>query len=667
MGAKHLLGAVESCSGGSRSSLQGRVKASHSVILSSFVVSELLVHPLGSLGEVSFEATKVLVLEVTGVLKSSLSLLLKVESLLSSSSLVLVHDLLEHTASALVVGKVCVGLLEKCVDLILHPLVHSGLDSLLFDDGTGHGHDVALDLGLDLLEPGSGINDACNHHFLGVLNVLGGGCLSCLDVCHSLGETDVLESGVLSNVFVELSGSRFEVVGNLLCVVCHLLVDLDEALVSLLGGLCNAILHSLDDLVVASHRCSRGGGQLGVSCVLGGLEGRNQCGFVRLHLLGDRFGVVLHDLVLVSELLVELAIAAVLVLLSHSLAVLVILTAHDTNLLAHFLPVGQEGLVLLSHSIIESIDSGLLVSIDCCLHLGTSFFAPLHVSCELCFQVREPALSPCDGVLQVLSCDLAGRLDGEDDLLLHLGASLGGLEGQGGDLAVDVVLEVSDLGGDLLVHRCTSLRVDSLHLLLDLQCALLTLVDGICDSSLECSLVECGNLLELGAALGILDCVGFDDARELQDLAVVLLLVGLDPLVKGSEPAAEVFASLLQCSCSIKPSAAGGLSELLVDSFLCLLVGCESAEKLAGGSSHLTLVVCTVLLRLALDLVDLSIELQGHVVHGLLSGCLVLGHQSVKLLVLLDVLVVTTVTDLDDALELSINLGVHLSLLELVA
>merc|ERR1719326_1136963 len=315
-GAKLLLGVSESISGLRLGIRELTLESLNSFLLSGFVVRELLVQLLGSLGEVPLEARKVLVLEVTGVLKSSLSLVLQGQGLLSSSSLVLVHDLLEHTASALVRGEVCVGPLEKCVDLLLHPLVHSILDSPLLDDGTGHGHDVALDLGLDLLELGHGISNARGHHLLGVCDVRGRCCLGCLNVCHGLGETLVLESGVLSNLFVELSDCRCEVVGNLLCVICHLFVDLDEASVGLLRGLINAILHSL------------------------------------------------HDLVLVSELLVEPATAAVLVLLSHSLAVLVILTAHDTNLLAHFLPVGQEGLVLFCDSVVESISSVLLVSID---------------------------------------------------------------------------------------------------------------------------------------------------------------------------------------------------------------------------------------------------------------------------------------------------------------
>merc|ERR1719486_174069 len=215
-------------------------------------------------------------------------------------------------------------------------------------------------------------------------------------------------------------------------------------------------------------------------------------------------------------------------------------------------------------------------------------------------------------------------------------------------------------------HRSTGLGVDVLHLLLDLESTLLTLVHGIGDGLLHLVLVELGDLLELSTALGILDGVGSNDTSQVHDLLVVLLLVGLHSLVKGSDLGSETLLGLLEGGLGIELGAAGGGSELLVHGILSLLVVSEGLVQAVGGGGEGVLGVGTVLLHLRLDLSHLGVELLGHLIHLVLGVGLVLGHQGLELLVLLEVLGIAVVTDLHHALKLSTDLGVQVRLLGLV-
>merc|ERR1712022_37523 len=129
------------------------------------------------------------------------------------------------------------------------------------------------------------------------------------------------------------------------------------------------------------------------------------------------------------------------------------------------------------------------------------------------------------------------------------------------------------------------------------------------------------------------------------------------------------FAQLALASrraCSASSLAAGSLGELLVDSLLCLLVISHGLVQSAGSGSEGVLSVLAVLLHLLLDLVEFAVELGGHVSHALLGFLLVASHEVLELSILLKVLCVAVVTDLDHALQLSVHVGVDLSLLELV-
>ena len=96
--------------------------------------------------------------------------------------------------------------------------------------------------------------------------------------------------------------------------------------------------------------------------------------------------------------------------------------------------------------------------------------------------------------------------------------------------------QCSDLGGNARVHLLDSLLVDTSHLLLNLECTLLTLVDGIGNSGLDAIVVGFLDLLEVGTASDILDGILLDDTGEVEDLLVVLLGELVDSGVETCRP-----------------------------------------------------------------------------------------------------------------------------------
>merc|ERR1711968_236313 len=415
---------------------------------------------------------------------------------------------------------------------------------------------------------------------------------------------------------------------NLVRIGSHLLVHLDEGLIGSLSASPDAILDSLDHLVVASQGCSISILELGVGSLTSIVEGSLNESNIVLHLLADGLGVSHHGVVVGSELLVEATLAlwalGVGGCLNLHLATLANLedSAHDTSLGAHLVAVSEESLVLVHNGFVEGCHSVSLVSIDSCL--------------------KRLASSVALGLLSI-----------------EVGVELG-------DLGVDVLGESGDLGGDAVVHLGASLSVDVGHLLLDSESASLTLCDGVSDGGVESVLVSLGHLLQLSAALSILDGVLSHDAGELHDLAVLLLLELLDSLVKLGRLRCKLVLSLAESVLSIDLRAAGCLSQLLVDSILSLLVVSQGLEESGSCSSEGSLSVLAVLLHLGLDLVEGTEELVLHVHHLLLGVSLVGSHESLELGILLEVLSIAVVPDLHHARELSIHLVVNHSLLVLV-
>merc|ERR1711881_604431 len=250
---------------------------------------------------------------------------------------------------------------------------------------------------------------------------------------------------------------------------------------------------------------------------------------------------------------------------------------------------GKKSTVLVGNSVADSVGSTTLLTVDLPVEAGTGGGGLAVVAGENSVEGSEAAVGPLDGLLKVLLGVLGGGTDGVQDLLLELGTAGLVLHVQSEDGAGGRLAEGRDHGGDLGGKRGLVLLVDGLHLLLDSDGTLLTLLDGDGDGMADVTLVGGLHGLEHGTALGGLDGVGGHDTSELVD-AVLLLLGGAD--------SDGVHAG--------KTTSEGGLG----------------ATKGIHG-------------------IELGTTSVGHLLHATESVSLVLSHEGAELLVLLDVLVVT--------------------------
>merc|ERR1711881_430954 len=157
------------------------------------------------------------------------------------------------------------------------------------------------------------------------------------------------------------------------------------------------------------------------------------------------------------------------------------------DLLGGLLTEGKESTVLGGHGILDGVDSVALVGSDLGGERSTSSSRGLGRLVVGAVEGRELGLGPLNLLLKGI---LGGRLDGEKNLLLHLSASGLGLEVELCDLTMDVLGQGTNLGGDTVVQLSTGLLVEGLGLLLEVESALLTLVDGITDGVLELGVVS---------------------------------------------------------------------------------------------------------------------------------------------------------------------------------
>merc|ERR1711881_325936 len=162
--------------------------------------------------------------------------------------------------------------------------------------------------------------------------------------------------------------------------------------------------------------------------------------------------------------------------------------------------------------------SGALLGVG----LGEALLGHLHGSDEVLLSLGSGG---ADSVEELTAHLTAGSLGGETEVL-NLG---GGLLGELGHLIGDTHVE-GGLG--LLVHV--------LELLLSLHHADLTLVDGTLDGSLKLHLVGLHDGGQLGAALGVLDSVGADNAGGLVHLTLELLVVADNVSVESGHALGEV-------------------------------------------------------------------------------------------------------------------------------
>merc|ERR1719163_221117 len=328
---------------------------------------------------------------------------------------------------------------------------------------------------------------------------------------------------------------------------------------------------------------------------------------------------------------------------------------------------GKKGTVLRSDGVGDHSLGTLLLMADGSTELGTSGLGMLGVPRSEGVEGSEAAVGPLHSLLQVGLSIGGGRLHSVDDLLPHLGAGSLGLKVKRVDGLSSALTESADHGADFSAEGSTGLLVDLLHLLLESDGTLLTLLHADGDGMADVTLVGLLDGLEHSTALGILHGVGSHDSGELVDLVLLLARNTDGDGVHLSETISKVGLGVAESIHGIEASTASGRGQLLVGGSLHLSVLREGGVELVGRLPEGVGVVTTVLLHLVADLADRHVERVSHALHLAESLGLVLGHEALQLLVLLNVLVVTLVAKLHHAHKLSMNVAVHLSLLELVA
>merc|ERR1712054_402065 len=328
---------------------------------------------------------------------------------------------------------------------------------------------------------------------------------------------------------------------------------------------------------------------------------------------------------------------------------------------------GEESTVLLGHGVANGIGGTTLLGVDLTIEAGTGSSRLTVVASKHSVQGSEAAIGPLHRLLQVGLGTLSSSTDSIEDLLLELGAGSLVLHLESVDAAGGGLAKGGDHGGHLAVKHSTVLELTALDLLHDGESTLFTLLDGSRDGTVDVVAVGLGHGTKHGTALGRLHRVSVDDASQLVDL-VLLLPGGADSdSVHAGKATCEGSLGTTKGVHGIDAGTAGGRHLLAVGKVLHALVASKGSVKLVGGTTQVVGRVATVLGHLVADLGHVHVEGVSHALHAAEGLSLVLGHEGAELLVLLDVLVVTLVAELHHTHELSMNIAVHLSLLELVA
>merc|ERR1712178_181345 len=564
-------------------------------------------------------------------------------SLLGSGSLVGVEDSTELATGTLGLGVTDVGSRDDTANLLVHTAVDADLVGLIMGNLAGHNGDLTLDASLRLLDGGGEGRDLHSHLLASEAHSSSGLVANSTDVLHRLGEANIGESSTLGDLVVEEADRGCELGVEGLAVLGHALVELAEAVVRLLLGALEGTTNLVQGAGVATDRGSISGSKGGLRRAASSSNASLQSGDIGLHLGRHSTGVAGHLGGVAGELVVSLLQA----LSSLSLE-------------------GEKSTILGGNSVADSEGSTTLLTVDLPVEAGTSGSGLAVVAGENSVQGSEAAVGPLHRLLQVLLGGLGSSTDSVEDLLLELGASslvlhVQSVDGAGGRLA-----QGRNHGGDLGRELGPVLLVDVLHLLLDSDGTLLTLLDGNTDSMADVTLVSLLHGLQHSTALGRLDSVGGHDTSELVDATLLLLgRVDSDGVHLG-QTTSEGGLGRAKGIHGVKLGAVGVGHLLAVGTTLHLGVLGKGGVQLVGGTTKVVGRVATVLGHLVADLVHVHGERIGHALHLAKSFSLVLGHKSTELLVLLDVLVVTLVAELHHAHKLSMGVAVHLGLLELV-
>merc|ERR1712054_454607 len=267
-----------------------------------------------------------------------------------------------------------------------------------------------------------------------------------------------------------------------------------------------------------------------------------------------------------------------------------------------------------------------------------------------------------DSDSEVLLGNTGGRADSIEHLLLHLSASLLGLQGESLNRGVGLVTELGDLSVELVVDEPAGVLVHLGTTLLDKLGTLLTLGNSLTDGVVELVLVGILEGSDLTAALGRLSSVGLHEASELLDLLVSLGIVLAHDDSELVDLLTEHSLGLANLVDGIEAHATGGSSHLRVLLGLHSLVLPESTPHSGGTLAELVLGVLAVLGELGADRGESLVKLHGHAVQLAVGLSLTLVDQLLKLDIVMEVLLVTLVTELDHTAHLSVHISVNLGL-----
>merc|ERR1712096_266672 len=253
---------------------------------------------------------------------------------------------------------------------------------------------------------------------------------------------------------------------------------------------------------------------------------------------------------------------------------------------------------------------------------------------------------------------VASSRDGEGHLTLHGSTSLGGLDASSGEGTLGPGLKRSDLRRDLHVEDSTGALVHRLHLKDHAAGTTLTSTDSTVDGAGELVTHVVLTHTELTTALGAAGSVTGDNTEELGVLAGLLAGNGTTLAVQLAETATEASLGTTDGIESIEASAGGSSLHGGVASVLGNLVAGDGAVEADGGTGQLAGGHAAGLTSVTLELAEAGAEGGTHAAEVAGGLAAVLLDDRVETLVGLETLVLTTVTDVDNAAHLSVHAAV---------
>merc|ERR1711988_752126 len=277
-------------------------------------------------------------------------------------------------------------------------------------------------------------------------------------------------------------------------------------------------------------------------------------------------------------------------------------------------------------------------------------------------EVHHAALASGDGKTEILLGNRGSGADSVEHLLLKLSASSLGLEGDSLEGGVGLLGEAGHLSLQAEGEGGLGLADHALTGLEDGISTLLTLLDGRAEGRLKLSLVgllEGGDELAARAGAGL---VGADNTSQLGDGLVSLLVVLGNNLAELEHLAAESGLGVTSAVHHVEAHTTGGSLHGSVLLELGSLLASQSAVQTRSGLAEGALGVLAVALELTTDLGELGVEGGSDLVQATAGGGLVLVDETLELTVVLEVGLVTLVTETNHTRHLSVHVGIDLSL-----